>query len=92
MRIEGLRDLEEYLSKTKFPGKDLLLRIRKQFGDINLPESARRIACCGGLGEKKERQKFYGKVVSGQGTDTHFSGKERSVLKESERRFDHHSR
>ncbi len=92
MRIECLGDLEKYLTRTRFPGNNLVSRIREQFGDINLSERAKRIACGGGLGEEKERQRFYGLVVFGQGPDTHFSGKEKSVLEECERRFRHHSR
>ncbi len=92
MGIENLRDLKTYLSRTKFPGNKLTTRIIDQFGNIGLPEDAIEIACGGGLGAKEERQRFYGLVVFGQGRDTHFSGKERSLLGECAKRFDHHTR
>ncbi len=93
MNIERLEDLREYLLRAKFPGDKFVLRIRRQFGNINLSENAKNIACRGGLGVKEERQQFYGLVVAGQGRpSSHFSGKEKCVFEECERLFEHHSR
>jgi len=86
--VETLTDLEEFLDKTDFPGQKLVVRIRGQHGDLELPNEAIRIACRGGLDDKRRRQEFHGLVVENNGVeDTHFSGRKK-LLRDLLRIFD----